>query len=61
MVWESDAARGPLYKELPVAVREVCESHCFCNNASEFWQVCQTLNQACALVLRRGFDLCWDP
>lgn len=44
MVWESDAARGPLYKELPVAVREVCESHCFCNNASEFWQVCRKLN-----------------
>jgi len=38
MLWESDPVRGPLFKELQVAVREVCESHCYCNNALAFWQ-----------------------
>lgn len=38
MVWESEANRGPAYRELPAAVREICESYCFCDNAPSFWQ-----------------------
>ncbi|GAX74567.1 hypothetical protein CEUSTIGMA_g2016.t1 [Chlamydomonas eustigma] len=38
MVWESDAMRGPAFKDLPASVREVCEAQCFCANAPEFWK-----------------------
>lgn len=41
MVWESEPNKGPAFRELPAAVREVCESHCFCNGAPTFWQVGQ--------------------
>ncbi len=40
MRWESDDLKGPLAKELPAAIREVMESHCFSSssNATDFWQ-----------------------